>query len=88
MIIHKSAIKRARQNLKRNNKNRERSSRIRTILAKFNGTISSGLKENIVEDLRNVQSELMIAVNKGVIVKKAAARNISKLTRKAKSVLG
>ncbi|MDR1031553.1 MAG: 30S ribosomal protein S20 [Holosporales bacterium] len=88
MANHKSVIKRIRQNAKRNKRNHERAHRVKTVLTKFSATLVSGVKEDIASGLRVVQSELMKAVSKGVLVKKAASRSVSRLTKKAKSILG
>ncbi len=87
MANHKSAIKRIRQNTKENLKNRARTHRVKSFLSKFEEAISNKSKDDIVTTLRNVQSELMVAVNKGVFAKTTVSRKISRLTKRAKAII-
>jgi len=79
---HKSAMKRARQNIKRNERNRQQRSRLKTTLKQLEEAIA----ENNSEE---AQSRLLVSVrlldkiaSKGLIHKNKAARKKSNLTKK------
>ncbi len=78
--------KRARQNEKRFAVNKARRSRIRTYLRKVEEAITSGDKEAATAALREAQPELMRGVTKGVFHKNTAARKISRLSARVKSL--
>ena len=78
--------KRARQNEKRFAVNKMRRSRIRTYLRKVEEAIASGDKDAAAEALRAAQPELMRGVTKGVFHKNTAARKMSRLTSRVKSL--
>ncbi len=82
MANHKSAMKRARQNIKRNERNRQQRSRLKTTLKQLEEAIA----ENNSEE---AQSRLLVSVrlldkiaSKGLIHKNKAARKKSNLTKK------
>lgn len=82
MANHKSAIKRARQNTKRNERNRQHRSRLKTTLKQLEEAISEKNSEE-------AQSRLLVTVrlldkiaSKGLIHKNKAARKKSNLTKK------
>ena len=78
--------KRARQNESRFQINKARRSRIRTFLRKVEEAIASGNKDAAVEALRSAQPQLMRGVTKGVVHKNTAARKMSRLTSRVKSL--
>ena len=78
--------KRARQNLARFGINKARRSRIRTHLRKVEEAIASGNKDAAVAALRAAQPELMRGVTKGVVHKNTAARKMSRLSSRVKSI--
>ncbi len=78
--------KRARQNETRFQINKARRSRIRTFLRKVEEAIASGNKETASEALRTAQPELMRGVTKGVLHKNTAARKISRLSARVKTL--
>ncbi|WP_417726852.1 30S ribosomal protein S20 [Roseovarius sp.] len=78
--------KRAKQNEKRFAVNKARRSRIRTFLRKVEEAIASGDQDAAVTALRNAQPELMRGVTKGVVHKNTAARKISRLSSRVKSL--
>ncbi len=80
------AKKRARQNEKRFAVNKARRSRIRTQLRKVEEAIASGDKDAATAALRAAQPELMRGVTKGVYHKNTAARKISRLNARVKSL--
>ena len=78
--------KRARQNEARFAVNKARRSRIRTYLRKVEEAIASGDKEVAAAALRAAQPELMRGVTKGVFHKNTAARKMSRLASRVKSL--
>ena len=78
--------KRARQNLRRFEVNKARRSRIRTYLRKVEEAIASGDQNAAAEALRAAQPELMRGVTKGVYHKNTAARKMSRLSARVKSL--
>ena len=80
------AKKRARQNEARFAINKARRSRIRTQLRKVEEAIASGDQAAATEALRAAQPELMRGVTKGVMHKNAAARKMSRLSHRVKSI--
>lgn len=78
--------KRARQNQRRQDINKARRSRIRTFLRKVEEAIASGDQDAANEALRQVQPELMRGVTKGVFHKNTAARKMSRLSARVKSL--
>ncbi len=78
--------KRARQNETRYQINKARRSRIRTFLRRVEEAISSGDKDAAAAALREAQPELMRGVSKGVFHKNTAARKMSRLSTRVKSL--
>ncbi len=78
--------KRARQNVSRMAVNKARRSRIRTYLRKVEEAIASGDKEAATAALRAAQPELMRGVTKGVLHKNTAARKMSRLSSRVKTL--
>jgi small subunit ribosomal protein S20 len=78
--------KRARQNEARFAVNKARRSRIRTFLRKVEEAIASGNKDAALAALRDAQPELMRGVTKGVVHKNTAARKMSRLSSRVKSL--
>lgn len=78
--------KRARQNERRYAVNKARRSRIRTYLRKVEEAIASGDTEAAAAALRLAQPELMRGVTKGIMHKNTAARKMSRLSARVKSL--
>ena len=78
--------KRARQNARRLEVNKALRSRIRTHLRKVEEAIASGDKDAALAALRLAQPELMRGVTKGVYHKNTAARKMSRLAARVKSI--
>lgn len=78
--------KRARQSERRYAINKSRRSRIRTFLRKVEEAIASGDKDAAAAALRAAQPELMRGVTKGVVHKNTAARKMSRLSSRVKSL--
>ena len=86
MANHASAAKRARQSVRRAQANRARLSRVRTFMKKVETAIASGDKEAARAALKAAQPELNRAADKRVIAKNAAARKLSRLSARIKSL--
>jgi small subunit ribosomal protein S20 len=80
------AKKRARQNERRFAVNKARRSRIRTFIRKVEEAIASGDQSAAQSALRDAQPELMRGVTKGIFHKNTAARKMSRLTARVKSL--
>ncbi len=78
--------KRARQNEARFQINKARRSRIRTYLRRVEEAIASGDGEAATAALRAAQPELMRGVSKGVYHKNTAARKMSRLSGRVKTL--
>ena len=81
MANHKSAEKRVRQNVKRNEINRSNRSKLRTQIKKLRAALSAADKKQSGELLNPTVSIIDKAVNKGLIHKNTAARYKSRLTK-------
>ena len=81
MANHKSALKRVRQNVKRNEINRANRSKLRTQIKKLRGALGTSDKTASGELLNPTVSLIDKAVNKGIIHKNTAARYKSRLTK-------
>lgn len=81
MANHRSAEKRARQNIKRNAINRSNRGRLRTQIKKLRSALAAHDKSASAETLAPTVSLIDKAVNKGIIHKNTAARYKSRLTR-------
>ncbi len=77
MQVHKSVIKRARQNKKRNLKNTAVKSRMKTLIK--NVHTATATKEGVEISLAEAISAIDKAANKGIIHKNAANRKKSRL---------
>ena len=77
-----SAIKRARQTIKHNARNRARRARMRTFLVKAQGAMRTGDQQEAETAVRAAISELDRAVSKGVLHRNAADRRKSQLMKR------
>jgi small subunit ribosomal protein S20 len=78
--------KRARQSEKRYAVNKARRSRIRTFLRKVEEALAAGNADAAKEALRAAQPELARGVTKGVLHKNTAARKMSRLSARLKTL--
>ena len=81
MATHKSAKKRARQDLKRRARNRQVKSRVRGAIKTFRVAVAGDDVEKTGEALRNAEGIIRRAATKGVIPRKQASRRISRLAK-------
>lgn len=78
MATHASALKRHRQSLKRQERNRARASQIKTLTKKAKSATD---KTGLLVALQNAVKAIDKAKGKGTLHKKTAARKISRLSK-------
>ncbi|RMD87789.1 MAG: 30S ribosomal protein S20 [Alphaproteobacteria bacterium] len=76
------AKKRIRRNLRRQEINKARRSRIRTFIKKVEAAIEGGDREAAEQALRAAEPEIRRGVSKGVLHRNTASRKVSRLARK------
>ncbi len=86
MPIIKSAIKRMRQTAKRKALNQTTKRNLRTELKAFTAAVEAKDGKKAAELLKNVQSDLDIAVKKNILKKNTAARKLSRLSKQVKEL--
>jgi small subunit ribosomal protein S20 len=86
MAHHKSAEKRLRQTAKRTAINRARAGAVKSAMKRVETAIASGKKADAEAALKAAQPELHSGVSKGVLHKNAAARKISRLTKRIRAL--
>ena len=82
----RSAAKAARKGKRREAINTARKSRVRTSVRKVEEAIASGDAKAALEALRAAQPEIIRGANKRIMHKRAAARKVSRLTRRVKAL--
>jgi small subunit ribosomal protein S20 len=82
MAVHKSTIKRARQNKKRYIYNRAIKSAVKTGIKNLLAALESKSNETVPPLLKKVIVSINKAATKGVMHKKTASRRISRLTKR------
>ena len=86
MANTKSAIKTNRRIQRQSIVNKSRKSRYRNALKKINSMIESKKKKEALSFLPKLNSELMKMAKTGVIKKRNASRNVSRITKKINSL--
>lgn len=86
MANHQSAKKRIRQTVRRTEINRTRRGRIRTFVRKVEEAIEGGDKAAAETAMQSAMPELHRGVLRGIMHKNTAARKISRLTRRIKTL--
>jgi small subunit ribosomal protein S20 len=81
-----SAAKAARKAKRREAVNVARKSRVRTFVRGVEEAIASGDSKAAIEALRAAQPEIIRGANKRILHKRAAARKVSRLTRRVKAL--
>ncbi len=81
MANHKSALKRHKQSLKRNERNRAARTRIKNVVKAVKAAIVAKDKDAAAAALAKATSTLDTVASKGVIHWKKAARKVSRLTK-------
>ena len=82
MANTKSAIKRVRRIAKQTLVNKSRKNKFRKVIKKINLLIDNKDKKEAIKFLPKLNSELMKIAKTGIIKKKNASRNISRITKK------
>ena len=86
MATHKDALKRLRQNKKRNARNRHYKSMMRTQVKKFRNAAEEGDVDTLNKMFSDTVSLIDKLSSKGVIHKNQAARRVSRLSALKKKV--
>ncbi len=86
MANTKSAIKTIRRITRQTAVNKSRKARFRSALKKMNLILDKKNKKDALAYLPKLNSELMKIAKTGVIKKKNASRNVSRITRKINSL--
>ena len=81
MANHKSALKRNRQNLKKNERNKGYRTLVRTLSKKIRKEAESVNKEQALKELKVAEKVIAKVGGKGILHARAASRKISGLTR-------
>ena len=86
MANTKSAIKTIRRIARQTEVNRSRKSRFRNAIKKMNTILNTKNKNDALAYLPKLNSELMKIAKTGIVKKKNASRNISRITKKINSL--
>ncbi len=86
MANHKSAKKRARQTVKRTERNRYYRTRLKNIVKAVKIAVEEGNKEAAQEAFKVVNKQLHHFVSKGFLKKQTASRKVSRLHKLVNSV--
>jgi small subunit ribosomal protein S20 len=86
MANHKSAKKAHENSVKNMLRNRDIKSRVKTFVKKVESCIVAKEHAGAMDALRNMESEMMSAVTKGVIKLNTASRKISRINAKVKGI--
>jgi len=78
---HKSAIKRARQNIIRQSRNKSVKTKTKNIVKSVRSAVDENNSDLAINRLNTAKSMLAKAAKKGVIHKNAASRKISRLSK-------
>ena len=81
MANHKSALKRNRQNHKRNERNKGYRTLVKTLSKKVRNEAKAGNKEQAQKELKIAEKVIDKVGGKGILHSRAASRKISSLTR-------
>ena len=81
MANHKSALKRIRQNVKRNERNKGFLTLVKTVTKKVIAEAEAGNKEQALIELKRAEKVIAKVGGKGILHSRAASRKISSLTR-------
>ena len=81
MANHKSALKRNRQNHKRNERNKGYRTVVKTLSKKVRNEAKTGNKEQAQKELKIAEKVIAKVGGKGILHSRAASRKISSLTR-------
>ena len=86
MANTKSAIKTIRKNSRETLINKSRRSRFKNAIKKMNNLIEKKNKKDALAYLPKLNSELMKIAKTGIVKKRNASRNLSRITKKINSI--
>lgn len=86
MANHKSALKRARQTIKRTERNRFYRTRIKNITRAVKEAVESGDSAKATEAFKVANKSFHSYVGKGILKKNTASRKVSRLSKLVKSL--
>ena len=86
MANHKSAQKRSRQTIKKNEINSQVLSKIKSSINKFNELLKLNNKEELDKSLSLINSTLAKGAKKGLLKKEFVSRKLSSLSKKIRSI--
>ena len=86
MANHRSAKKRSRQTIKRNEINSQVLTKLKTNISKFTDLLKDKNKEELVKSFSSINSSLAKASKKGLLKKKFVSRKLSSLSKKIKNI--
>lgn len=86
MANTKSAKIATRKIARRTETNTDRKSRIRTFIKKVESAIENGNKEEATTSLKTAESEIMRGVKQGIYKLNTAARKVSRLSKRVKTL--
>ncbi len=86
MANTRSAKKAVRQTVRRTEVNKARRSRVRSFVRKVEEAIAAGDKAAATAALQAAQPEIMRGAQKGIVHRNAAARKISRLSSRIKTI--
>ena len=86
MAIHKSALKRARQNENRSIRNKSVKTKVKNVSKAVRLAVSEASKEDAAKAFNTAKSTIDNAAKKGVIHRNTAARKISRLSKLVNTV--
>jgi small subunit ribosomal protein S20 len=86
MANHKSALKRARQTIKRTERNRFYKTRIKNITRAVKEAVEAGDSAKATEAFKEANKNFHKYVSKGILKKNTAARKVSRLSKLVKSL--
>ena len=81
MANHKSALKRIRQNARRNERNKSFRTLVKTVTKKVAAEAEAGNKDKALLELKNAEKVIAKVGGKRILHPRAASRKISSLTR-------
>jgi len=86
LVIHKSAVKRAKQNKVRNLRNKLRRTRVKNVIKRVRAAINERSPEAAQTALTAAIPVVHKAAQEGAIHRKTASRKISRLTRHVNAI--
>jgi small subunit ribosomal protein S20 len=86
MANHKSAAKRAKQTIKKTERNRYYRTRVKNIVRAVNEAVDAKDKEKADEAFKVANKNLHKFVSKGILKKATASRKVSRLNKLVKSI--